>query len=207
MNENMPPKWAPQVAREKILELYSRDAKGLRDEELADRVACAMLARAESIFKVTKAHGENILDCPSCSREIDGEDGVFECRCGYRITRAELHKSYKRKQLVGGAAVPAIEKAVREFPAKGGYREKMLWIDSLIHTFHGELNESFEETGLAYRPAARNFISGSLEQVVELIFSLAYGDDPEMAKTRAAWIEKLKRSYVPEQMRENVMDL
>ena len=198
MNTAIHLQWANQVERETISKLYSLDAMGVLDNELVDEVACAILARAESIIKVTKAHGENILDCPSCSHTIQGDGKIFECECGWNITRAELHRTYKGKQLVGGAAMPIIEKAVKSFPTKGRYADKMLWIDNLIHAFHGELNAQYEKTELAYRPIARNFIAGSLEQVVGLIFNLAYGDNPNLIKSRAEWIDKLKKSYVPD---------
>ena len=77
----------------------------------------------------------------------------------------------------------------------------MFWIDRIIHSFHGELDAQRKATGLAYRPAARNFIEGSLIQVVELIYSLAYGDNADFVKSRDAWIEKLKISYVPDHIK------
>jgi hypothetical protein len=179
---------------------------GIFDDELADEIAYSIAARAESIIKVTRAHSEGILDCPSCSREIrcgDNKRGNdYACACGWGISSGELHKTYKHKQLVGGAAMPIVEDALKTFPGKGAYFEKMLWIDKIIHAFHGELNDRREETGLAYRPAARNFIEGSLLQVVELIFSLAYGDNPDFARNRGEWIEKLKISYVPDHIKD-----
>lgn len=191
--------WAKRIDRSLLSKLYSLNAAGIYDEELADNVAYAMLARAESILKVTKAHSEGILDCPSCSQIITYDnkkiDTVVLCACGWHITRGELHATYKGKQLVGGAAIPIIEDAVRTFPVKGAYADKMFWIDSLIHAFHGELNDLHEKTGLAYRPVASNFIQGSFTQVAELIFSLAYGDTPDFMKSRDEWIEKLKISY------------
>jgi len=165
-----------------------------------------MFARAESIIKVTKAHSESILDCPSCSRIIKGDGqksrDVFLCICGWSITRGELHKTYKHKQLVGGAAMPIIEDAVKSFPAKGTYTDKILWIDGIIHSFHGELDVRRKKTGQAYRPVARNFIDGSLIQIVELIYFLAYGDSTDFVKSRAEWIEKLKISYVPDHIKD-----
>ena len=200
------PKWAKQVKRDKISKLYSSHAAGIFDEELADEVAYSMLARAESIVKVTRVHSEGILECPLCSRIIqcDGQKplNVFLCICGWSLSRSELHKTYKHKQLVGGAAMPIIEDAIKSFPARGSYNDKIFWIDKIIHSFHGELDAKHEETGLAYRPAARNFIEGSLIQVVELIYFLAYGDSPEFAKSRAEWIEKLKISYVPDNVKD-----
>ena len=203
------PQWAKQVERDKILRLYSSHAAGIFDEGLADEVAYAMLARAESIIKVTRVHEQGILDCPSCSCAVqcDGQKSwnIFKCTCGWNLSRGELHKTYQHKQLVGGAAMPVIEDAVKLFPGKGSYNDKIIWIDRLIHAFHGELNTLREETGMAYRPAARNFIEGSLMQVVELIFSLAYGDSPDFMKSRAEWIEKLKISYVPDHIKSRYL--
>ena len=206
MNIPILPQWAKQVKRDKISKLYSSHAAGIFDEELADEVAYSMLARAESIIKVTKVHSEGILDCPSCSRIVkcDGQKAwnIFVCTCGWNLSRGELHKTYKHRQLVGGAAMPIVEDAVKTFPAKGSYNDKMFWIDRIIHSFHGELDAQRKETGLAYRPAARNFIEGSLIQVVELIYFLAYGDSPDFLKSHAEWIEKLKISYVPEHIKD-----
>ena len=205
------PQWAKQVKRHKISKLYSSHAAGIFDEELVDEIAYSMAVRADSIIKVTKAHSEGILDCPSCLRIVrcDGQKSfnTYSCTCGWSISRGELHKTYRHKQLVGGAAMPVIEDAVKSFPGKGSFNDKMLWIDGIIHSFHGELNDGYEKTGLAYRPAARNFIEGSLEQVVELVFSLAYGDSTDFIKSRAEWIEKLKISYVPEHIKDKYSEL
>ena len=201
--------WARQVKRETISRLYARHAAGIFDETLADEVAYAMLARADSIVKVTRAHSEGVLECPACARTVRFDpmrrDYVASCECGWRIARADLQRTYKRKQLVGGAAMPVIGEAIKSFPAKGTYADKIIWIDNLIHAFHGELNELREQTGLAFRPIARNFIEGSLFQVVELIESLAYGDSPDFKKSRDEWIRKLKISYVPEDIRNHVL--
>jgi uncharacterized protein (DUF433 family) len=207
MNNHILPQWAKQVKREKILKLYSLNAIQIYDEELVDEVSYAMFARANSIIKVTKAHQEGILDCPSCSHIINfntkKSDYIALCgKCGWNMTRVELHGTYKGKQLVGGAAMPIIEDAVKSFPAKGTYTDKIIWIDSLIHSFHGELNEMHEQTGLAFRPIARNFIEGTQIQVIELILSLAYGDSPDFIRSRAEWIEKLKISYVSNDIKD-----
>ena len=202
MQNSILPVWASQAKREEISKLYSSDAMGIQDDSLVNEVAFAMLTRAESIMAVSKLHAENILNCPSCACAIQGDGSCFKCKCGWEISRSELHKTYKRKQLVGGAALPFIEKAIKSFPINGNYSDKMLWIDNLIHAFHGELNEQFEKTELAYRPIARNFIAGSNEQVIELIYNLAYSDNPDFMKNRSEWMDKLKKSYVPDNIKD-----
>ena len=206
MNNSILPQWAKQIRRDKISKLYKSHATGIFDEELMDEVAYSLLARAESIIAVTRVHSEGILDCPSCLHILRcNSQNNFICHCGWNLSRSELHKTYKHKQLVGGAAMPIIEDAVKSFPGKGSYYAKMLWIDKLIHAFHGELDVQRKETGLAYRPVARNFIEGSLLQVVELIYSLAYDEGtPDFVKSRADWVEKLKKSYVPEYVKLQV---
>ena len=209
-------KWAQQVERHKISKLYSTNAAGIYDEELVDEIAYSMLARAESIIKVTKYHSVGILDCPLCSHAVERDgrdskkppkpDSMLLCPCGWSISHGELHKTYQHKQLVGGAAMPIIEDTVKSFPGRGTYFDKILWIDKLIHAFHGELNAQHEETGMAYRPAARNFIEGSLMQVVELIYSLAYGDSVDFIKSRNEWMEKLKISYVSDEIKEKYFE-
>ena len=205
MNTTVLPQWAKQIKRDLISKLYASHAAGIFDEELANEVAYSMLARAHSIVKVTRAHSEGVIDCPACLRIVrcDGQKAwnTYLCECGWSLSRGELHKTYKHKQLVGGAAMPIVEDAINSFPAKGSYNDKMFWIDRIIHSFHGELDAQRNATGLAYRPAARNFIEGSLIQVVELIYFLAYGDSPEFNNNRAEWIEKLGKSYVPDHIK------
>jgi len=54
--------------------------------------------------------------------------------------------------------MPVIETAVKSFSTKKVYAYKMLWINNLIHAFQSELNAGHKKPGLAYRPAAWNFI-------------------------------------------------
>jgi hypothetical protein len=50
----------------------------------------------------------------------------------------------------------------------------MLAIDQLIHAFHWDF-----KLHLPNRPAANNLNEGSMEQVIDLLDRLSYGDDVE----------------------------
>ena len=140
MSEGICPRWAKRVSREKILRLYQKDAQGILDEELLDDVAYGLLARAEAITAVTRAHTEGLYPCAACGKNIllkdrSNKDPILRCSCGWEMSRHDYHKSYKRKQLVGGAAQPLIDRAIVTFPGRGTPQEKMRWIDGLIHGF------------------------------------------------------------------------
>lgn len=197
MQEALRPRWAKRISCEQIYRLYQNDAAGLVDEALLDEVAYGLLARAEAITTVTRAHGQGILPCAACSEEIVlktpvNKDTVIQCKCGWEIAWPDYHKSYKGKQLVGGAAQPIIDRAMAAFPDKGTAQEKMRWIDNLIHAFHGELQ------GAYFRPMAVNFIEGNARKVIDLIFSLANekNSPAERIAQRDAWMHKLEQSYV-----------
>lgn len=61
----------------------------------------------------------------------------------------------------------------------------MLAIDQLIHAFHWDF-----KLHLPNRPAANNLIEGSLEQVIDLLDRLSYGED---AQAREEWRENRDR--------------
>lgn len=195
--EHIYPSWAKRISGEQIFRLYQSDASGLLDEELLDEVAYGLLARAEAITSVTRTHSEGIYPCAACGAEIllkghKDKDAILKCSCSWQLSKGEYHKTYKGKQLVGGAAQPIIDRAMKNFPARGTPQDKMRWIDDLIHAFHGELQGEY------FRPMAVNFIEGNSRTVIDLILSLAYEENSPVERKiqRKTWIQKLKQSYV-----------
>lgn len=152
--------WARKVRPEKIARLYEADAAGLRDEELADEVGFALLARCESILEVTEA-SRGRAKCHGCGALIQHgwrHDEVLVCeRCGWTVVWETYLRSYQGKQLHGGAAVKAFAEFVERFPAARTYPEKMLLIDQLLHEFHWNLIRKQERLE-ATRPVAANLI-------------------------------------------------
>lgn len=154
-------KWAPKVSQSLIRRLYVSEARGILDEDLIDEAGYALVARCDSILRVTRAV-RGSLDCPSCGAEVKhgakaGE--TIACPCGWSIQWRAFQKTYRGRQLFGGAAVKAFEDFHRAFPAARTARERILLIDRLIHEFHWNLTRRSPDPE-ATRPAAANLIEG-----------------------------------------------
>lgn len=185
--------WARRVEQQKIRRLYETDARGIVDDELIDDVGYAMLARCESIIMVTEAHSGRAV-CMGC-RNIVPHDSrpntTLRCEaCGWQSTWREYHRSYRRKQLVGGLAMPAFLRFVERWPQARSPRDKLLAIDALVHACHMSLQRE-----VASRPAAVNLIQGETPDVFRFLNELAYSDlsTPGLYASRDQWRERLAR--------------
>jgi hypothetical protein len=164
-------RWARRVPQDKIRRLYTLDAKGIQDIELANEVGYAMLARCESIQTVTRAHAGRAT-CPRCRLVIPhtgGKDEKLVCECGWETTWGAYHKTYQRRQLHGGAAYGMFKDFLMRWPDARTYRDKLLAIDAVIHACHGEFK------GGMGRPAACNLIEGTMRELAVFLDELAYG--------------------------------
>jgi hypothetical protein len=197
------PTWAPKVPPHKIRRLYEQDAKGIRDDELLDDVGYGLFARCDSMLLVTKANYGHPL-CFVCRTKMPHpyeEDGkqdyvpvpkeyVLKCpNCGWSITMGEYRDSGKGQTLNGAGALPELEQFTEKYPAAVTYAEKMLLVDALIHSFHGNLADE------PSRPIASNVIEGNIGQIANLIFTLAYGENSAAsAAASEQWLERFNRS-------------
>jgi hypothetical protein len=168
--------WAPKVSQSLIRRLYVSEARGILDEELIDEAGYALAARCDSILKVTRAV-RGVLDCPSCGREVRHAaraGATIACACGWSIEWRAFQKTYRGRQLFGGAAVNAFEDFHRAFPAARTARERILLIDRFIHEFHWNLTRRSPEPE-ATRPAAANLIEGkSQADVIAFLDELSF---------------------------------
>jgi hypothetical protein len=182
------------VRPEAIRRLYTLDAKGIVDEELIDEVGYAMYARCLAIQDVTRAHFGR-ANCPRCRSEVRRseedvrswrKDERMACACGWSTTWGEFHKTYRRRQLVGGNAYPAFKGFIAAWPQARTARDKMLTIDRLIHECHEDAKERWA------RPAACNLIEGNMTEMIRFLDELAYGPQstPGLEEQRQAWAEK-----------------
>ena len=174
MPKAAPLHWESKVPSHHIRRLYETDALGIQDEELVDEVGWALYARCVSILEVTDAV-RGRAKCHGCGHTIphrSGRDEVLSCeRCGWQAAWTAYRRSYKGKQLFGGAAVAAFAGFVARYPGARIYPEKMLLIDRLIHVFHWNLIHRSDRPQ-ATRPAAANLI-----EFKRLRDTLAFLDD------------------------------
>ena len=187
------PTWARRVQQHKIRLLYQSDARGILDEELIDDVGYSMFSRCESILTITLAMKGQVR-CPECDEMIQrngGPDELLDCTgCEWQLPWEEYHRSFRKKQLVGGLAIPAFEEFVTRWPARSP-RDKMLQIDRLIHALHAN-----EKSTIAFRTAGVNVIGGSLRDVKTLLNELAYSDlsTPGIRETGDSWKQSMTES-------------
>ncbi len=172
-------RWSPKIQQAKIWQLYQNDALGAVDEELVEDVGFRLLQRCQSIAMVTRRE----VECPRCGTvfalsETEPwrlEPGPQTCPapgCGWQTTREEWHASWSHRDLIGTAALQAVESYLHDYPLAHSAEERMVCIDQLIHAFHISLR-----TGKATRSFANNLIEGSHEQVVEFLNRLSAKPD------------------------------
>ena len=186
--------WSPKIRQSKIRQLYHNDALGAVDEVLVEDVGLGLLYRCRSIWLVTRRE----VECPRCGAtfslcEPDSWKtlpGVQRCPtpgCGWETTAEEWHESWRHRELLGTAAMDAIETYLYDYPRARKTEECMVCIDQLIHSFHISL-----QTGKFNRSFANNLIEGSHDQVVAFLDRLSArtgGVDKEQ------WRAEIKSMY------------
>ena len=167
--------WARKVRQSKIRQLYQSDALGAVDEVLVEDVGLSLLDRCRSIWLVTQRQ----VECPRCGtafslcepdswRTLPGVQTCPTPGCGWETTAEEWHESWKHRELLGTAAMPAMGTYLQDYPRARTTSERMVCIDQLIHSFHISLR-----TGKATRSFANNLIEGSHDQVIEFLDRLS----------------------------------
>ena len=186
--------WTPRVPKWKLRKLYQTDALGIYDQELIDDVGITLYMRCRDILTIQRAQSDRQVRCPRCDRERrevfierhGGREELLVCpTCGWQITWGAYRKSYHRRQLNPGGAVPAFEAFVRDYEQARTPRDKMLAIDRVIHAFHYSLRD---QPDLPTRPAGVNLISGRLTDVVIFLNELSGLESaPEIKENFHAW--------------------
>jgi hypothetical protein len=129
-------RWAPRLPPRLLERLYRADASGLRDDEPCDDVGMRLYARCRTFVLVSR--GE--VECPKC-RSVFGVDrkepsacpGV-DCRWSTDIVsyRASIRNHYAYP----GRALEAFMTFHRSYERARTYPQKIVLIDTLIHSFH-----------------------------------------------------------------------
>ena len=186
-------RWATRVKPALIRRLYETDSKRIVDVDLIDEVGYGLLARCESIRRVTERC------CPECGERFGGintqeRNRPISCSgCDWESTWGEYHRSYKGDRVHGGRAYETFLRFLEEFPRCRTPQQKMLAIDRLIHAVHEEASKVWTT------PAAVNLIQAKSGDVVELLENLAYGDQrcAERKGIRATYLQKRDESLKP----------
>jgi hypothetical protein len=186
--------WSPKLRQAKVRQLYQNDARATVDEMLVEDVGLGLLERCRSIWLVTRRE----VECPRCGSVFSLSEpdswkmlpGVRSCPtpgCGWETTAEEWHESWKHRELLGTAAMPAIETYLHDYPRARKTEERMVCIDQLIHAFHISLR-----TGKVTRSFANNLIEGSHDQVVEFLDRLSAGAG---GVDKEQWRSDIQRMY------------
>ena len=190
--------WAPKIRQAKIWQLYQNDALGTVDEILVMDVGGALLERCRSIWHATRRE----VVCPRCGAAFamcqpdswKPLPGVLPCpipNCGWETTNQQWHESWRHRDMLGLAAIGAVETYLHDYPLARSPEDRMVCIDQLIHTFHIGL-----QTGKAGRSFANNLIEGSHQQVVEFLDRLSAkpgGVDKDAWRAEAVKMFRLRR--------------
>jgi hypothetical protein len=184
------PKWGQRVRKFKIKQLYELDAKGIYDEELLNEVGYALYARCQSFIEACRATSGEVI-CPVCRivipHNLDKGRLLICPGCDWRLTWGTYFATIQHKQLSGAEPVLEIlREYVNKFPKANSDREKMFYIDKLLHGFHWSVRYG------PTRPVVINLIEGRLSDVIQFLDALSYGpgSTPGIIQNQTEWFEK-----------------
>jgi hypothetical protein len=158
-------RFAPKVPVGWLEQLYRRDALGIQDDDLVDKVGTRLYARCHDVLLVSDSRVE-CLECgtvfevpwigqpPSLGRRCPG--------CGWAITAGEYHASFEHQDVLGINAGAAFSEFVALWSRSNGYRERMLLVDRLVHAVHA-----------GGASVARNLVEGRPREVLARLDALA----------------------------------
>ena len=160
--------WAPRLRPELLKRLYESDAKGFQDEALCDEVGMYLFERCRT-FCLTNHHE---VECPECrtvfsvageSKHVCPKDG-----CGWFTTQAAYWTSVRNCYAYTGRAVDAFWTFYRRYPVARTYKDKIILIDQLIHSYHLD-----EKTNVPTKSVASKLLEGNKKEVVRFLDRLS----------------------------------
>jgi hypothetical protein len=186
------PAWAPRIPKSKIFRLYQLDALGIYDDELLDEIGWRFYARCRSFIDAVNAvRGQ--VPCPVCGNTINHhgqKDEDLQCDCGWKLSWGEYFETIQHKQLSGAEPVLILfQEFIEHFPKATDNRDKMILIDRLIHGFH-----YYFKNHTPTRPVAVNLIEGKLNEVIEFLDRLSYGESstPGVDEVKTEWDKNIQ---------------
>ena len=190
-------RWSPRVSRQKIRLLYEKDAQGIVDEDLINEVAFSFFTRCSDILTVTEA-SKGRIKCLKCEYIINhkwNKDEKLTCeKCSWETSWGEYSKSYKGKYFHAGLVEDVFREFVAKLPKAQTAKKKMILIDTIIHECHKWLNKEINEY-VYHRPLAVNLIEGKVTKIIELLTSLAEGQENTagVKERREIWKKRIDK--------------
>ncbi len=159
------PHFAPKVPVGWIIQLYRRDALGIQDWELLDKVGARLYARCLDVLAVS----DSLVRCPVCETEFEvpwiGQppDRVANCpKCNWSISAGAYHACFEHQDLLGPNARGAFRRFGHDYALAQSYAERMLVIDRLVHAIH-----------ISGNTVVRNLMEGHPRRVLAALDRLA----------------------------------
>lgn len=148
-----------------VVQLYRRDALGIADDELMDKVGGRLYARCLDVIAVSRSR----IQCRVCHAEFEVPwihqpvDRVARCSgCNWSITAGAYHASFEHQDLFGVNALDVFERFISDYTAALSYVERMLAVDRLVHAIHVSGNT-----------VMRNLVEGRPKEVLSVLDGLA----------------------------------
>jgi len=175
-------RWAPRLRPMLLKRLYDLDAQGIHDIDLCNEVGITLYARCQTYVLVSR--GE--VQCPKCGTvfAVSHED-TYRCpraSCDWHTTRELYGQSIRNHYAFPGRAMDAFLPFYQRYPNARTYRQRILLIDQLIHSFHVS-----EKTGEPAKSVASKLFEGNKKTVVQFLDDLSVLD-PD---TRDRWRRNL----------------
>ena len=184
------PPWAARIPKESIARIYEDDAEGMYDEQLINNIAFMLLMRCESMVIAEDARNGRAL-CPICGKIIDHDaqkGTILECPyCSWTGSWKDYRASMDGLHLIAPGLIPFLIEFSKNMTDKLSLKEKVYWIDWLIHRVH------WEGTALPGQPGAVCLIRGRAHDVNEFLDQLTAGTHREnKVELSNLWSEEQK---------------
>jgi hypothetical protein len=190
-------RWAPPLRPSLLKRLYDSDAAGFQDMALCDEVGITLFVRCRTFALVSR----NEVECPDCgtvfSVSSTGESHCQRDDCEWQTTHTKYRQSIRNYNAHTGRALHAFLIYYHRYPNARTYKEKILLIDHLIHSFH--INE---KTGVEVKSGASKLFEGNKKAVVRFLDDLSAIHPQGKEKWRRTVAGTIDRRIV----RENVSD-
>jgi hypothetical protein len=186
-------RWAPLLPFSLVKRLYEAFSKGILDDDLCDEVGIRLYLRCETFILVW----ENKVACPLCRTVFKVEkEGISYCpqeKCGWYTDFKEYWASIRPYYAWPGRALAAWKEYYENYPGKRTFREKIILIDQLIHSFHID-----EKTNLPVKTVASKLFEGKRKVIVQMLDELSGIGNSKKERWREEMLLSIDKGVIEE---------